>query len=105
MKSDVLSLDRPKLDLIGRLVEVQWSPSHVFSKKPCDRCVYAVRGLESDMICVELVYDAKDGVHRTDSVYWVNVLAVSYLRVLSEEEARSRVEFYEREFESDCPRD
>lgn len=105
MKSDVLSLERPKLELVGCLVEVQWSPSHAFAKKPCDRCLYTVRGLEGDMVCLELVYDAKDGVHRTDSVYWVNILAVSHLRVLTEREARTRIEYFEREFESDCPRD
>ncbi|MBS1714549.1 MAG: hypothetical protein JST30_09460 [Armatimonadetes bacterium] len=105
MKSDVLSLERPKLDLVGCLVEVQWSPSHAFAKKPCDRCVYSVRGLESDMVCLELVYDAQDGGHRTDAVFWVNVLAVSHLRVLTDKEARTRIEYFEREFESDCPRD
>lgn len=105
MESDVLSLDRSPMSLVGQLVEVRWAPGHQFAAKQCEECVYAVRGIEYDMICLELVYDAKVGVHRTDAVYWVNVLAVHYLRVLSEREVKMRVEFFEREFEMDRPRD
>ncbi len=105
MESNVLGSDRSRLDLVGQLVEVGWAAAHPFAKKQCGKCVYAVRGIEYDMICLDLVYDAIDGVHRTDAVYWVNVLAVQYLRVLSEREAKSRIEFFEREFELDRPRD
>ncbi len=105
MESDFLTTDRPKLHLIGQLVEVRWAAGHPFAKKQCDQCVYAVRGIEYDMICLDLVYDAADGVHRTDAIHWVNVLAVQYLRVLSEREAKMRVEFFEREFELERPRD
>lgn len=105
MSTDVLSLDRSKLDLIGQLVEVRWAIAHPFAKKQCEKCVYAVRGLEYDMICLDLVYDAEDGVHRTGSIHWVNVLAVQYLRVLSEREVKTRIESVEREFELAHPRD
>jgi len=105
MEVNVLQSDRSRLDLVGQFVEVRWSTSHAFAKKQCDQCVYVVRGLESDMICLDLAYDAIDGVHRTDSVYWVNVLSVQYLRVLSEREVERRVAHFEREFEMSHPRD
>ena len=105
MESNVVSVDRSKLELVGQLVEVKWSANHAFAKKPCEQCVYVVRGMEFDMICLELVYDAVDGTHGRDAVYWVNVLSVQYLRVLGEREARSRIEFYEREFQLDRPHD
>jgi len=105
MECNVLTLERPRLDLIGQFVEVRWAPGHVFAQKQCDRCVYAVRGLENDMICLDLVYDAAEGIHRKDAVYWVNILSVSYLRVLTEREAARRIETLEREVHSELPRD
>lgn len=105
MESNVITVDRAKLELVGQLVEVKWSPSHSFAKKQCEQCVYAVRGHENDMICLELVYDAVDGTHSRDAIYWVNVLSVQYLRVLGEREAQSRIAFYEREFQLDRPHD
>jgi hypothetical protein len=105
MESNVVSVDRSRLEFVGQLVEVKWSSSHAFAKKQCEQCVYAVRGHENDMICLELVYDAVDGAHGKDAVYWVNVLSVQYLRVLGEREAQSRITFYEREFQLDRPHD
>ena len=105
MAPDVLTIDRSRLDLVGQLVEVRWAVNHPLAKKQCEKCVYSVRGIEYDMICLDLVYDAEDGVHRTDNVHWVNVLAVQYLRVLSEREAKARIASFEREFESSRPRD
>ena len=105
METNVLSADRSRLDLVGQFVEVRWAANHVLAKRQCDKCVYVVRGLESDMICLDLIYDAIDGVHRTDSVFWVNVLSVQYLRVLSERHAMQRIETREREVALDHPRD
>lgn len=105
MESNVLSIDRSRLDLVGQLVEVRWTAGHPFAKLQSEQCVYAVRGTENDLICLELVYNANDGAHRKDAIYWVNVLAVQYMRVLSAREAQSRVEFFEREFELDRPHD
>lgn len=105
METGIQSISRSKLDLIGQLVEVRWATTHPFAKKQCEKCVYTVRGIEYDMICLDLVYDAEDGVHRTDSVFWVNVLAVQYLRVLGEREVKMRIESFEREFELSRPRD
>ena len=105
MEADVQSFKRSKLDLVGSFVEVRWAAGHVFARKQCEQCVYAVRGLEEDMICLELVYDATDGVHRTDSVYWVNVLAVQYLRALTDRDVKTRIEHFEREFVAARPRD
>lgn len=105
MEADVHSFQRSKLELVGALVQVKWALGHEFAKKQCDRCIYAVRGIAYDMICLELVYDAHDGAHRSDSIYWVNVLAVQYLHVLSEREVKHRVEHFEREFQEGLPRD
>jgi len=105
MESDVLSLHRSKLDLIGQLVEVRWSPDHTFARKQCEKCVYVVRGIEHGMICLDQVYDATEGVHRKEAAHWVPMNSVHYLRVLSEREAKVRIEFFEREFELDRPHD
>ncbi len=93
------------MDLVGQFVEVRWATAHAFAKQQCEKCVYVVRGLESDMICLDLVYDAIDGVHRTDAVYWVNVLSVQYLRVLTDREVQHRIEQFELEFGMSHPRD
>ncbi|MBX7133044.1 MAG: hypothetical protein K1X67_10245 [Fimbriimonadaceae bacterium] len=105
MEANVLSTDRSRLDLVGQFVEVRWTATHPMAKRQCEKCVYVVRGLESDMICLDLIYDAIDGVHRTGSVYWVNVLSVQYLKVLSERQALQRIEMLEREVALDHPRD
>lgn len=105
MESNVLSIDRSRLDLVGQLVEVRWAVGHPFAKKQCEQCVYAVRGIDHDMICLGLVYDACDGIHNSDAVYWVNILAIQYMRVLSERDVKSRIDFFERQFELDRPRD
>lgn len=105
MELNVLERERTKLSLVGQFVEVRWTATNAMAKRQCERCVYMVRGFENDMLCLELVYDAIDGIHRSDSIYWVNVLAVQYLRVLTEKEAQRRIEFLEREVLDGHPRD
>jgi hypothetical protein len=105
MELNVLNRDRTHLSMVGQFVEVRWTSANVLAKRQCEKCVYMVRGHENDMICLELVYDAIDGLHKHDAVYWVNVLTVQYLRVLSEKEAQHRVEILEREVMGDHPKD
>lgn len=97
--------DRTQLSLTGSLVEVRWTSTNVLAKRQCEKCVYLVRGIEGDMICLELVYDAIDGVHKRDAVYWVNILSVQYMRVLSDGEAQHRIERLEREALEEMPKD
>lgn len=99
--------DRKKheLKLVGSYVEVFWTATSRLSKRQCEKCVYSVRGQADDMICLELIYDAIDGVHRHDAIYWAPMSAVQYLRVLTEHEAEARIERLEREVLSDMPRD
>lgn len=105
MELNVLNCERSKLSLVGQFVEVRWTATNALAKRQCEKCVYLVRGHENDMLCLELVYDAIDGIHRSDSIYWVNVLAVQYLRVLSEREAQRRIEVLEREVLDGHPKD
>jgi hypothetical protein len=105
MELNVLNRDRTKLEMVGQYVEVRWTSANTLAKRQCEKCVYLVRGHENDMLCLELVYDAIDGIHKHDAVYWVNVLTVQYLRVLTEKEAQHRVEMLEREAMNDLPKD
>lgn len=102
---DLAKRDRTRLSLVGAFVEVRWTATHRLAKRQCEKCVYLIRGLEGDMICVELVYDAIDGEHRHDAIYWVAMDSVQYLRVLSEGEAQRRIERLEREVMEDHPKD
>lgn len=102
---NVAKQDRSPLELVGSFVEVRWTGTNVLAKRQCEKCVYLVRGVVGDMICVELVYDAIDGVHRRDSIYWVSILSVQYLRVLADSEAQRRIERLEREALAEMPKD
>ncbi len=74
--------------------------------RQCEKCVYLVRGAEHGMLCVELVYDAIDGVRRQDAIYWVPLNAIQVLRMLTEKEAELRIERLEREaIDPHAPRD
>lgn len=97
--------DRTALDLIGSYCQVRWTGTNTLAKRQCEKCVYVVRGLEGPMLCLELIYDAIDGVHKHDAIYWVPTDAVQYLHVLAEPVAQRRIEFLEREALHDCPRD
>jgi hypothetical protein len=101
----VAKRERSRLDMIGTYVEVRWTATNVLAKRQCEKCVYVVRGIEGDMLCVELVYDAIEGVHRHEAIYWVNILSVQYLRVLSDLEAQRRIDRLEREALEDHPKD
>lgn len=105
MEFDVTKRDRSPLQMVGALVEVRWTSTNVLAKRQCEKCVYLVRGLAGDMICLELVYDAIDGVHMKDAIYWVNILSIQYLRVLTESEAQQRIERLEREALEHHPKD
>ncbi|MCO5297100.1 MAG: hypothetical protein M9921_09610 [Fimbriimonadaceae bacterium] len=104
MDINVLDRDRSRMELVGQFVEVRWTPGPLAEHR-ADQCVYLVRGHENDMLCLELVYRKKDGVHDHDGIFWVNVLAVQYMRVLSDREAQQRVEALEREVMEKHPRD
>ncbi|HRF60169.1 MAG TPA: hypothetical protein PLH94_09680 [Fimbriimonadaceae bacterium] len=105
MERAPLSVDRSKMELIGQLVEVRWVPGHPLAKQSSEESIYVVRGFESDMLGLALAYGKAEGSHPSNAVYWVNVLAVQYLRVLTEREAKHRIEQFEREFELSHPRD
>ncbi|MCA0361636.1 MAG: hypothetical protein LCH41_11365 [Armatimonadetes bacterium] len=97
--------DKTPLAFIGAFVEIHWSSTNRMAKRQCEKCVYTVRGLEGPMICVELIYDAIEGVHRKDAIYWVPTDAIQYMHVLSESAALRRIESLEREALGDHPRD
>jgi hypothetical protein len=98
-------IDRTPLSLVGSIVEVRWSIANALSKKHCENCLYVVRGIEGDMICLELFYAPTDGAHNHDAIYWVNVLALQYLRSLTDKEAQRRVERLERSALDQLPKD
>lgn len=97
--------DRRPLELVGAYCEVHWATSNRLAKRQCDKCVYVVRGTNNDMVCLELIYDAIEGEHRKDHIYWVPITAIQYLRVLSEAAAARRIETLEREVLEEHPRD
>ena len=105
MELKISSLDRSELSLVGSFVEVRWTSTHVLSKRQCEKCVYIVRGIQGDMLCLQLIYDAIEGVHRTDALYWANILSVQYLRVLTEKQAQHRIDTLEREALEELPKD
>ena len=84
--------DRTRLDLIGRLVEVAFTKGHPLETIPQTQSVWAVRGADHEMICLELYYEPATGVHQHDRIFWVSIFAIAYLRVISEQEAHSRAE-------------
>jgi hypothetical protein len=97
--------DRTELDLVGSYCQVHWNATNRLAKRQCEKCVYTIRGAEGGMICLELIYDAIDGVHAKDAIYWVSMDAIQYLRVISEVAAKHRIESLEREVMEDAPRD
>lgn len=97
--------DRHPLDLVGSYCEIYWSSTNRLAKRQCEKCVYVVRGVVGDMVCVELVYDAIEGEHRHDHIYWVPVTAIQYMRMLTEHAASYRIESLEREPGHAGPRD
>jgi hypothetical protein len=102
---NVATRDRHELDLVGNFCEVFWTPANKLARRQCEKCVYVVRAYKGDMICLELVYDAIDGIHKKDAIYWVPVNAVNYLRILSESEAQRRIDRLEREVYESMPKD
>lgn len=105
MERNALSVDRSKMEIIGQLVEVKWALGHVLGKLHSEECVFVVRGIDSDMLCLALAYGNTEDSRPPGDVYWVNVLAVQYLRVLSDREVAHRIERREHEFEMTHPRD
>lgn len=106
MATMILS-ERPHhpLELVGSYCEIYWSSNSRMAKRQCEKCVYIVRGVANDMVCVELIYDAIEGEHRHDHIYWVPSWAIQYFRVLSEARAQARIESLEREVFEELPRD
>ena len=104
MDINVLGRDRTRMEMVGQFVEVRWTPGPL-ALRQAGQCVYLVRGHENDMLCLELVYCMEDGMHGCDAIYWVNVLAVQYMRVLCEREVHQRIELLEREALDKNPRD
>ncbi len=100
----LIERDRSALELVGTYCEVHWTGTNRLAKRQCEKCVYVVRGHSGPMVCVELVYDAIDGVHRRDATYWVPMDAIQYMRVLTVHEAQARIDRLEREVFEDSPR-
>jgi len=96
---------RSRLDLVGSYCEVMWDATNRMAKHQCSKCVYLVRGCEPGLICLEMVYDAIEGIHRYDAIYWVPIEALQYLRVLERKVAERRIETLEREAMQEHPRD
>lgn len=105
--STMLLSDRPHqtIDLVGSYCEIYWASTSRMAKRQCEKCVYIVRGQSNDMLCVELIYDAIEGEHRQDYIYWVPSSAVQYLKVISQARAQTRIETLEREVFEEMPRD
>lgn len=100
------NVDRSELKLVGSFVQVHWSEECSLSIRQCEKCVFLVRGLEQGMVCVELIYDAIEGVHCHDAIYWVPLRAIDTMRLLSEKEAERRMNILERQaLSADKPRD
>jgi hypothetical protein len=97
--------NRTPLELVGSYVEAYWCSTSRLAKRQCDKCVYLVRGNAPGMVCLELVYDAIDGEHRQDHIYWVPTDSIQYLRPLTEKAAQHRIDRLEREMADDKPRD
>jgi hypothetical protein len=102
---NINKVTRTPLSLVGSIVEVRWTISNPLSKELCEESVYVVRGVESDMICLELLYAQTDGVHNHDMIFWVNILSVQYLRVLGDREAERKIDRLERRALNQLPRD
>ncbi len=105
MEITALREDRTQLSLVGKYVEVKWAPTHSLANRLCEQCVYTVRGHEKDLICVHLVYDAVEGMHRNEAIFWVPLTAVQYIRVLSDREAIHRIDLLERLALDNLPKD
>ena len=99
------NVDKTPLSLVGSIVEVMWAPNNKLAARQCEKCVYVVRGLDQGVVCLELVYDAIEGVHRHDAIYWVPLIGIQYMRKLSEKVAEQRIQRLEDEAVSDMPRD
>lgn len=97
--------DKHPLDLVGCYCEIFWSPSNRMSRRQCEKCVYIVRGLANDMVCVELIYDAIEGEHGKDQIYWVPSTAIQYMHVMTESKVKNRIDILEREVFEEMPRD
>ncbi|MCG9895431.1 MAG: hypothetical protein MH204_08155 [Fimbriimonadaceae bacterium] len=97
--------DKSEISLVGSYVEVYWSATNRLAKRQCEKCVYMVRGQAPGLVCLELIYDAIDGVHKSDAIYWVGIESVQYMRILSERSAQHRIETLEREHLEHLPKD
>lgn len=105
MEMNLEKRDRSELDLVGTFCQVNWTSTNRLAKRQCEKCVYIVRGYAPGVICLELIYDAIDGVHRHDQIHWVPLDAVQYLHVLTEAAAQRRIDALEREVLDEQPRD
>jgi hypothetical protein len=105
LQSPLYDRDRSQVELIGSYVEVRWTATHRMAKRQCEKCVYLIRGIAPGLICVELVYDAIDGEHRHDNLYWVPMDSIQTMKVLTDRSAAFRIENLERETFEEMPRD
>lgn len=105
MTMPMMNKDRKELELVGTYCEIYWTASNRLAKRQCEKCVYYVRGIENNLVCVELIYDAIEGEHRQDKIYWVPTEAIQYMHVLTEAVAMRRIETLEREAYNDRPLD
>jgi hypothetical protein len=82
-----------------------WTATNRMAKHQCQRCVYLVRGVEGGMIGIEMVYDAIEGDHQYDGIYWVPIEAIQYLHILDINAAQRRIDNLEREIAEELPKD
>lgn len=102
MTIELSDRDLSRIELIGSLCQANWSFE---GKRQCEKCVYAVRGLEGSMICLELVYDAVDGMHKHDEVLWIPTSSIQYLKALTPTDAKRLIEGLEKRAYDGHPRD
>jgi len=98
-------LERGELPIVGTFCEIRWTSSNIMAKRQCEKCVYLVRGAHGPLVCVELVYDAIEGIGGQDKIYWVPVEAIQVMRVLTIAQAQARMDRLEREAMGDSPKD
>lgn len=93
------------LNLLGTYCEVFWTSTNRMAKRQCEKCVYLVRGINHNMVCLELIYDAIEGMLKRENIYWVPIESVQYLKVLTPLQAQQRIDRLDREVFDSLPRD
>lgn len=105
MNTEVLRIERSRLDPIGQLVEVHWKSGCAIANNLKDHSLFVVRGFVEGMLLLGLVYDEGTGIHHGETTYFVNCASVDHMRTLTEHEALARIHALENRFAEAHPRD